>query len=414
MAVEVRAAARPLSMAPFWMVWSGQSFSLLGSQLVQFALVWWLTRSSGGSAVVLAGATVMALLPQVFLGPLAGVLVDRWNRRVVMMVADGSVALTTVALAALFVAGKAEIWHVYAAMFVRALGGAFHWPAMQASTPLMVPERYLSRVAGLNQGLSGLANIIAPPLGAWLLERFSLQVVLGIDVATAVMAILPLCFIVIPQASAASERGVRSVWQDFGEGLRFVRRWTGLAILIGVIALLHFMAVPAFELVPILATRALNGDIARFAGLQMAFGVGLVAGGVTLGLWGGFKRRVVTAIVAVMGIGAGLLAVGLTPVMMPEMAFVALGGVGFMIPLINGSIQAVIQAAVPAELQGRVFTFVMSGSSAMVPLGMAVAGPLADAFGVRVWYWSAGLLMMGAGLMLLAIPQVMNLEGSRQ
>jgi MFS transporter, DHA3 family, macrolide efflux protein len=124
---------------PFFTIWTGQAFSLLGSQLVQFALIWYLTQLTG-SATVLATAAVVGLLPQVLLGPLAGAMVDRWSRRAVMMLSDGTVALTTLALAGLFLVGRAEIWHIYLAMLIRAAAGSFHWPAMQASTGLMDPK----------------------------------------------------------------------------------------------------------------------------------------------------------------------------------------------------------------------------------------------------------------------------------
>ena len=135
---------------PFLTVWAGQAFSLVGSKVAQFALVWWLTEMTG-SATVLATATLVALIPEILLSPLAGVYVDRWNRRVVMLVADGLVALAALWLAYQFKIGTVQVWHVYAIMFVRSVAGSFHWPAMQASTSLMVPKEQLSRVAGLNQ-----------------------------------------------------------------------------------------------------------------------------------------------------------------------------------------------------------------------------------------------------------------------
>ena len=148
---------------PFFAIWAGQAFSLIGSGLVQFALVWWLT-STTGSATVLATGTLVAILPGVVLGPFAGALVDRWNRRIVMMAADGFIALATLGLAVLYALGAMQIWHVYVIMFLRSLGGASHWPAMQASTSLMVPEEHLARVAGLNQTMQGALNIVAPPI----------------------------------------------------------------------------------------------------------------------------------------------------------------------------------------------------------------------------------------------------------
>src|SRR6266508_1200350 len=148
--------------ARFFTVWTGQAFSLFGSQLVQFALIWWLTQKSG-SATILAIATLVGMLPQIVLGPFAGAIVDRWNRRAIMIIADGSIALFTLLLAYLFATQRVQIWHVYAIMAIRALGGAFHFPAMSASTPLMVPEKHLTRISGMNQTLQGLMPLVSPP-----------------------------------------------------------------------------------------------------------------------------------------------------------------------------------------------------------------------------------------------------------
>ncbi|HAE58218.1 MAG TPA: MFS transporter, partial [Anaerolineae bacterium] len=126
----------------FFTIFGGQALSLFGSSLVQFALVWYLTQQTG-SATILATATLVAMLPQIILGPFVGALVDRWNRRLVMMVADGLIALATLVLAGLFWFDLVQVWHIYAILLVRSTGGAFHWPAMQASTSLMVPKEQL-------------------------------------------------------------------------------------------------------------------------------------------------------------------------------------------------------------------------------------------------------------------------------
>lgn len=131
----------------FFPMWVGQAFSLLGSELVQFSLVWFLTENTG-SASVLATASFISLLPRVFLTPISGAFVDRWNRQKVMIYADAVIAVTTMVLAGIFWIGKTEIWHVYAILFIRALGSGFHWPAMQASTTLLVPKDHLARIAG--------------------------------------------------------------------------------------------------------------------------------------------------------------------------------------------------------------------------------------------------------------------------
>ena len=182
---------QPTSLRPFFTLWIGQAFSLLGSQLVQFALIWWLTQRTG-SPTVLALASIVGLLPQVFLGPFAGVLVDRWNRRRVMLGADAVVALATLALVYLFRIDAIQIWYVYVALFIRALAGTFHSTAMAASTSLMVPQEQLTRVQGLNQMLNGGLSIAAAPLAALLLTLLPIQGVLLVDIVTAALAITTL------------------------------------------------------------------------------------------------------------------------------------------------------------------------------------------------------------------------------
>jgi DHA3 family macrolide efflux protein-like MFS transporter len=397
-------------MRPFFLIWSGQAISLVGSQLVQFALVWWMTETTG-SATVLATATLVALLPQIFLGPIAGALVDRWNRRRVMMVADGLIALATVVLALLYAFDLAQVWHIYVLMFIRSVGGGFHWPAMQASTTLMVPQKHLSRVAGLNQALFGLVNIVSPPLGALLLEVLPMQGILSIDVGTAILAITPLFFVHIPQPERKEASGApSSVLTDMREGLGFVWGWPGLMLILLIATVLNMLVNPAFSLLPIMVTDHFRGGALQLAWLESAWGVGMVTGGITLSVWGGFKRRVVTAMLAVTLMGMGITVLGLTPASLLGLAVGALFFSGFMNPIANGSFFAAVQSTVPPEMQGRIFTLAMSGSAAMSPLGLAVAGPVADALGVQVWFLVGGIVTILLGVGSFFVPAILNLE----
>ena len=213
----------------FFTVWVGQALSLVGSRAGGFALVWWLTERSG-SGTVLATASMVAMLPQVFLGPFIGALVDRWNRQRVMIVADSLIALFSAWLAYLFWTGDLQIWHVYVIMFVRSLGGTFHHPAMQASTSLMVPQEQLSRVAGMNQTLQGVMSIATPPLGALLMSILPLHWIMAIDVITAAFAVVPLFFVHIPQplcreAPTGTQESKPSLWQDVREGFLYIWHW---------------------------------------------------------------------------------------------------------------------------------------------------------------------------------------------
>jgi DHA3 family macrolide efflux protein-like MFS transporter len=405
---------KPKWAIPFFAIWTGQAFSLIGSSLAQFALVWWLTESTG-SATVLATATLVALLPGVFLGPFAGALVDRWNRRVVMIIADSFVALVSAWLAYLFWVGAIRIWHVYIIMLARAIGEIFHLPAMQSSTSLMVPEHHLSRVAGLNQAMEAALRIVSPPLGAILLGLLPLHGIMAIDVVTAALAISPLFFVYIPQPerrTTAAPAGVLSLWRDVHEGLRYIWNWPGIPALLIMATVINFLFYPAFSLMPILVTRHFGGEALQLGWMNSALSAGIVLGGLVLSAWGGFRRRIVTTLMGLVGMGLGTLAIGLAP----EMAFLlALAGIfitGFMNSITNGPIIALLQALVAPEIQGRVFTVMQSVARIISPLGMAAAGPVADALGVRVWYVMAGIVCLLMSLSAFRIPVIMHLEES--
>jgi DHA3 family macrolide efflux protein-like MFS transporter len=403
----------PLSMRPFFIIWIGQAFSLLGSQLVQFALVWWLTRTTG-SATVLAYASLVALLPQVFIGPLAGALVDRHSRRMVLINADAFIALATLGLMLLFWLGIAQVWHIYAIMFIRSLGAAFHWPAMQASTTLMVPQKHLGRVAGMNQTIAGLAGILIPPLGALAIEKLPMQIILSIDVLTALLAICPLFFILIPhpirKAGLSTTDTGRSLLADMREGLHFVMSWKGLWMFAAIGMVINLLGRAALTLLPILVTEHFGGGALEFGWMQSAVGIGAVIGGVTLGVWGGFKRRILTVLSALVLDGIVISVIALTPVGAFNIAVVAILMAGFLETIVFGMSGAVGQAIIPPEMQGRVFSLLSSLGQVMAPLGLAIAGPAADAIGVQYWWLLTGIIIiiMGAGAFL--VPSILHLE----
>ena len=396
------------SMRGFWSVFIGQAFSLLGSRLVQFSLVWWLT-STTGSASMLAFASIMALLPQVFISPFAGALIDRWDRKKVLIAVDAVNALAVVGLGALFARGIAQPWHVFFVMFIRATGGAFQWPAMQATTPLMVDKSMLSKVAGLNQALMGVAAIVAPPLGVLLMDFLPLQQVLMVDVTTAALAIIPLLLVNIPQPNTEARTG-KTVIADMKEGFAFIRGWTGLLIVMGVAMVFNLLVVPAISLTPILVTEHFAGGSMSYAVIEAAMGIGMVAGGILLGVWGGFKSKIATALLGAVGLGVGTGIIGLAPSNMYYLAVAGMGFAGVMSTIVNGSFFALIQSAVPAEIQGRVISILLSGTAAMAPIGLAIAGPLADILGVRVWFLAGGSLIIIMGIVGFFVPAVMDME----
>ncbi len=399
----------------FFTIWVGQVVSLLGSQLVSFALVWYLTVTTE-SATVLAISSMVGILPSVLLGPFIGPLIDRWDRRKVMIAADSVVMFATLGLSLLFWLSEVGIWQIYVLMFIRAVAGGFHGNAMSASSSLMVPREHLARVQGLNQMLNGGLNIIAAPIGAILYEALELQWILMIDVFTAVVAIVPLFFFEIPQPDrSVSEKlsGKQATFfEDMKAGFRYMWNWKGLFILSMMAALLNFLLTPTGAFNPLLIKEYYGGSVLDVGTLNAIFGIGVIIGGALLGAWGGFKRKIFTSMLGILMIGIGILVQGIAPSNMLPLAFTAAGVAGFGMPVANGTIGAIVQADVAPDMQGRVFSLLGTFAGAMSPIGLAIAGPISDVISVQAWYMIAGIVCVLMAFVGLVVPAVYNVESN--
>ena len=391
----------------------GQIVSLVGSALVQFALVWYVTKQTG-SAAVLATATTAALLPNILLGPFVGALVDRWNRKLVMIIADLVVALATVVLAMLFATGAIQIWHIVAILLTRSATGVFQGPARIAATTLMVPKEHLSRLGGINQAVDGMITVFSPALGALLLELLPMQGVLAVDIITAAIAIALLIFFVrVPQPKnkpKADKVTPMSLMADVREGIRYIVTWPGLFLMIVMASLLNMFLAPGANLLPLHVTTFFGKGAQELAWLQAAMGIGGIVGGLLLGIWGGFRRRVWTVLMGILGIGAGMLIFGLIPANRYIISLIFMGMVGFMASISNGSFGPLLQTKVPPEVQGRVFMLLSSLTMAMMPIGLFLSAPIADHFGTQVSYIVGGSACLIIGLLGLMDKRVNTLD----
>lgn len=397
----------------FFTLWTAQALSLFSSSLVGFALVWWLTMTSG-SGTVLAGGVLAGMLPQMLLGPVAGVLVDRHSRRLIMAASDVGTAVATAALAWLFATGMVQPWHVYVLMMVRSIGFTFHYPAMMASTTLMVPQAELSRISGLNQALNGATNIGAPALGALLVALLPMQGVMALDIVGALVAVGVLALIRVPNPPARSAEARRSsMAADLREGWRFVRGWRGLAIVMGLSIVLNFTLAPGVSLMPLLVTQHFGGAAREMALFEAVWGAGVIIGGLGLAAWGGFRNKMFTSMAGLVGMAVAYTLCGAAPATALPLALFGylLGGVAN--PITNGPMQAVVLSAIPAEMQGRVMALLGTISMIVSPLSMAVAGPLADVLGVRFWLVIGGICSLAAALVVVMVPAVRDMEAGR-
>jgi DHA3 family macrolide efflux protein-like MFS transporter len=397
------------SMRPFFIIWTGQAISIFGSELVQFALIWYLTVQSR-SALVLTLATLVQMLPRTVLGPFIGAWIDRWNRRRVMQAADALTALVTMVLAVLFCLGMVQIWHIYVLLFAAALGQTMHSSAFTASTTLMVPSDQLTRIGGLNQVLAGATAILAPPAGALLIETLPIQGILTIDVATAIIAVTSLFFVQVPQPERSTTKERASMWRDVKSSFKYVWTWRGLAIVTGISTMVNFLLVPAFSLLSLIVFEHFKGSALQLGWMEAAFGIGMLVGGALLSIWGGFEKRMSTVIIGTGLLGLMMVVIGTVPANCIFLAIGAMFLVGVGLSLGNGVAQALFQVLIVPDMQGRVFATLGALRSLMSPLGLALAGPFTDVFGIQSWMLCAGI---GITIMVAAmpfIPEVADIE----
>jgi len=361
-------------MRLFAVIWSGQFFSLLGTYMSQFALGIWAWQRTG-EATALALVALFSFGPSVIMFPIAGALVDRWNRKLVMMISDVVSGIATIAVFLLLSSGRLEVWHLYVTGAFTGIFQAFQWPAYSASISLMVDKKDYARASGLFSLADSVSNIIAPAAAGILIGLIGVAGILTIDIVTFLAAVGILLLVVIPQPPKREEK--RSMLSDTFFGFRYIserRGLLGLQLNFFASNLVTGLAFTVFT--PMIMLRSGNDTVITGA-VQSAFGVGGVVGGLALSAWGGPKRRVDGVLLGMAGsglLGMTLLGMGQTPFLWMAGAFLTM----LFISTSNGSNQAIWQSKVPPELQGRVFATRALIASISAPIGMVIAGPLAD------------------------------------
>lgn len=357
----------------FLLIWFGQLVSGVGSRLTAFALGVWVLQTTG-STTRFAMVFVAMAVPSLLISPIAGALVDRWDRRRTMIVCEAISAGTMLALAGLLASGHLAMWHVYCAVGITALSNAFLQPAYAASIPLLASPDQLTRVNGLVQTGFAIAQVGGPLLAGILVSSISLQGVLIVDALTFLTGLLALVWARIPRPRRTVDDGEQGLWHEAATGFAYVRERRGLFGLLVVFGLSNFMfGIASIAITPLILSLA---DPALL-GMQMAIGgVGLLIGGLAMSTWGGPSRRVVGMLGFSMLAGVFLAAHGLRP----SFALVVVAGFLFFlsVPIINASNATLWQSKVPADLQGRCFAIQRVLSESAMPVAFCLAGPLAE------------------------------------
>lgn len=392
----------------FIIIWSGQLFSILSSSIAQFAVVLWISMETG-SAEVLSIATIAALLPQIVIGPFAGVYVDRWNRKWTMILADSFVALCSALIALLFYLDIVELWHIYVLIMLRSVGSAFHSPAMKSSIPLLAPESELTRIASINQSIQSISYICGPVLGAALILNTSMSVVMMLDVAGALIACVALLFVIIPNPEK-QEKSNEKVLQDMKEGYQIIRSNKGLSRMMITEVLITFCVMPVVALLPLMTLKNFSGTPYQVSLVELLLGLGTLIGGILLGVWNPRIRRVVLINVSYITLGICFAISGLLPTS-AFFYYAALTVVqGIAIPFYSGPFTALLQVEIPPSFLGRAFSLFDSISLLPSVLGLLATGFLADTIGIPNIFIICGLATILIGSITFFIPSIMNLE----
>lgn len=382
----------------FAIIFSGQLFSILTSSMVQFSIIWHLTEKTESAAVLMV-AGLAAFLPQALLGPFIGVWLDRWNRKKTMIVADSAIAFCSLLLGAYFFLGEPSLGVVYAILMIRSTASAFHAPAFQASIPLIAPEDQLTRVAGWHQMVFSFSNVIGPALGIAVYSATSLGTVLFLDVIGALLANLMLMLVTIHQPKPETIQK-SSFFLEFKLGWQEFVTVKPIVIITIATAIFGIVFMPLATLFPLMTLSHFGRGGTSASIVEAVFSIGMIVGGALLsGLASKFKDTTYMSF--------SLVLIGFTCVLsgvIDSKAFIGFVFLSFLMgaaaPLFNGPYMAMIQKAYEPERLGRVISFVTSITLLSSPIGLVLAGPVVDRYGVQLWFFWSGVVIVFTGLFI--------------
>lgn len=360
----------------FLIIWASQLASMLGSEMTNFAVTIWAWNVTG-KATSLSLIIFFTQVPRLIAALFAGILVDRGDRKLLMLLGDAAAGISTIAIFLLFTTNRLEIWHLYVTAAIGGLFGYFQHLAYSASISAIVPKQHYTRAAAMcnHVGQFG-SNIIAPGLAGALYYVIGLQGILTVDIATFAIAICTIYFVHIPQPAITRDLSSQKIWQNLAIGWRYIFKNPSFLALLIFLLVFNFIdyAIAGIH-APVILARS-NNNAAVFASVQSAIGLGGVVGAVLLSVWGGFKRRIYGMLLGTVLSYGCMVVFGLGN--LPATWMLA----GFFTAVFWSSIssfeQAIWLSKIPPELQGRVFANRYLIAQLAAPLGLAIAGPLAD------------------------------------
>lgn len=393
----------------FFTIWTGQAVSLITSAVLQMAIILYITERTG-SAMVLSIASLVGFLPYALLGPFIGVLVDRYNRKLIMIGADLIIAAAGAILAIVASYMELPVWMIMVVLFIRSISSAFHSPALSAITPLLVPEEQLTKCAGYSQALQSISYILSPMAAAILYSAWELNAIIALDVVGAVVASITLVFIKIPELNIEQKDLGHNFIKEMKDGFLILKADKGLFALLLIGTLYMFVYMPINALYPLITMEYFRGTPIYVSITEVAYASGMLVGGVLLGLLGGYKKRVILITISIFMMGISLAVSGLLPRNGFVLFAVCCLAMGLSVPFYAGVQTSLFQKKIKPEFLGRVFSLTGSIISLAMPVGLILSGLFADKIGVNNWFLISGILIVGIGVACPLVPAVKSLD----
>lgn len=391
----------------FLTIFIGQTMSLLTSAIVQYAIIWHITFKTG-SAVDLAMATIAGILPQILLGPIAGVIVDRFDRKKIMMYSDGMIAVATLVLGILFLYGEPSMMGMYIVLAVRSLGSTFHSPSFTASIPMLAPKEKLVKISGINQTINSITLIIAPILAGILFGAIPLPYIIFLDIIGAIFGIGSIAMVHIPNPEKKEEKS--NILLEMKQGFWEIKQSRFLLILTIYVIAICIIFMPIASMYPLITKNYFGLEAIHVSIVEVLFSIGMLVGGIAMAKEVGFRKKQYTILVAMLIFAVALIASGLIPNSMFWMFVFLTFVMGSMGPFFEGLYTVILQTKIEPQKQGRVFSIVMSFMQLATPIGLFLVAPIAEKIGVEKMFVISGILMIVASMVTLSLKTIRNEE----
>jgi DHA3 family macrolide efflux protein-like MFS transporter len=375
---------------------SAQVLTLLGSSLVQYAITWHITLTTG-SGLMMTISIIAGFLPSFFISPFAGVIADKFDKKLIIMVSDGVIAITTLILAILMFSGIESIWLIFVIMIIRSFGSGIQGPTVNALIPELVASEKLAKVNGINGSIQSAIWLLSPALAGLLLSLASLKFILLIDVVTAIIANVILGLFLKYKLSE-SRKPLDNIIVEIKYGVEYIRKHSYIKTFFIYCGFFFFFVSPSAFLTQLLIVRNYGSEVWMLTIAEMLFSMGMIAGGFVSYNKIFTKSKIKTMVTATIFIGIFSIALGL--VWNFELFLLVMLLFGITIPMFNNPSTVILQEKVEPEFMGRVFSVLGMISNSAMPLAMLIFGPVADIILINY-------LLVGTGVVLLIVSWIM-------